>query len=433
MNTDIINLLKDISHPLQNPADLDPLIDEIGNAKIVLLGEASHGTHEFYTWRTMISKRLIEEKDFRFIAVEGDWPDCYLVNRYIKGYSDPGNSASEVLKNFTRWPTWMWGNWEIAALTEWLHSYNHDLSKIKKIGFFGLDVYSLWESMEAIMKYLSKKDKAALKTAEEAFNCFEPYKYDDGISYARYTSLVPGTCEEEVMELLREIKLKRAQYNTDPEEVLSAVQNATVAVNAEKYYRSMLQGNDESWNIRDRHMMQTLKNLLDHHGREAKGIVWAHNTHVGDARATDMKDAGMINIGQLAREEFGRTNVFIAGFSSYTGTVLAGERWGAPSMEMEMPEAVSKSIEALLHEAGEYDKILLMIDLRNEKLFKDYIRNRAIGVVYNPKRESWGNYVPSIIPERYDALLFIDESSALHPMGIKPHGEEVPETYPWGV
>jgi erythromycin esterase len=433
MNSEAIEKIKDVSHPLQNPADLDPLIEDIGSARVVLLGEASHGTHEYYTWRTMISKRLIEEKNFNFIAVEGDWPDCYNVNRYIKGYKDAHGSAREVLEKFTRWPTWMWGNWEAAALTEWLHSFNTDLSKGKKIGFYGLDVYSLWESMEAVIEYLSKEDRDAMQTAKEALKCFEPYKDEDGISYARFTSLVPKSCENEVIKLLREITLKREQYNTDPEAVFSTEQNALIVVNAEKYYRTMVSRNDSSWNVRDRHMMETLNRLLEFHGKRSKAIIWAHNTHVGDAAATDMKDAGMINIGELAREELGRKKVYITGFGSYTGTVIAGEEWGAPMQEMEVPEAVSNSFESILHEAVNDDRIILMKDLKENKFFKNYIKHRAIGVVYHPHRESWGNYVPSLLTERYDAFIYIDESSALHPMGIKPYDREIPETFPWGV
>ncbi|MGZ5191271.1 MAG: erythromycin esterase family protein, partial [Flavisolibacter sp.] len=209
-----VSIIKDNAYILTDQSDLQPLFDQIGNAQIVLLGEASHGTHEYYTWRSYITQRLIKEKDFKFIAVEGDWPDCYLLNRYIKNYPGSGKSAVEVLKQFNRWPTWMWANWEIAALTEWLFQYNKALPVNNKIGFYGLDVYSLWESMDSIMQYLRKVDPNTLIIAEEAFRCFEPYQHDEGISYAKATQFVPDLCKDEVVDLLRKIQQRLPQYNT---------------------------------------------------------------------------------------------------------------------------------------------------------------------------------------------------------------------------
>lgn len=229
--TEVVSAIKQWSYPLKSKADLQPLLDRIGDARIVMLGEASHGTHEYYTWRSHISKRLIEEKGFNFIAVEGDWPDCYRLNRFVKGYDVDNKSAFKVLHAFNRWPTWMWANWEIVALADWLQQHNTGLPANKKAGFYGLDVYSLWESMDSIMQYLKKTDPSALKVAEEAYQCFEPYRKDEGSSYARASQFVPEICETEVVHLLKEIRQKLPTYNTDHENVFSAEQNALVTVN----------------------------------------------------------------------------------------------------------------------------------------------------------------------------------------------------------
>ncbi len=429
-----VNSIKQWAYPLQSKMDLTPLFERIGDARIVMLGEASHGTHEYYTWRTYITKKLVEEKGFNFIAVEGDWPDCYRLNRYIKGYDIDNKSAFKVLHAFNRWPTWMWANWEIMALAEWLSRHNTGLAANKKTGFYGLDVYSLWESMESIMQYLKKTDPAALKVAEEAFRCFQPYQKDEGHSYASASQFVPELCENEVVHLLKEIQQKLPSYNSDYENVFSTEQNALVTVNAEKYYRSMIKGGPHSWNIRDRHMADTLERLLKFHGDHSKVIVWEHNTHIGDARATDMVAEGMFNIGELARLQHHDKGVVLVGFGSYKGSVIAGRKWGAAMENMQMPEAVGGSWEYLLHKAGASNKLLLMDDYEsNEMLMENHIGHRAIGVVYREQYEQYGNYVPSILPLRYDAFIYLDETTALHPLHITPDGQQVPETYPFGV
>lgn len=430
---DAIKIIRHESYQLNHPHELEPLMERIGDARIVMLGEASHGTHEYYTWRSHITKRLIREKQFDFIAVEGDWPDCYKLNRFIKNYPEAGKSVVEVLHAFNRWPTWMWANWEIAALSDWLYKHNHSLPANKRIGFYGLDVYSLWESMEAIMKYLNKVDPKALKVAETAFQCFEPYRKGEGQGYARASTFVPELCENEVIELLQEIRIKLPQYNTDHEAVLSAEQNAIIAVNAEKYYRAMVAGGPHSWNIRDRHMMETLNRLLEFHGGNSKAIVWEHNTHIGDARATDMVDEGMLNIGELARMEYHENGVVLVGFGSYEGSVVAGKSWGAPMQKMIMPPASKDSWEGLLHGAGGDDKLLIMDNFMDDVFMESHIGHRAIGVVYQPQYEKFGNYVPTILPMRYDAFIYLDHTKALHPMHIKPDGHLVPETFPFGV
>ncbi len=413
--------------PLNNSKDLDHLLEDIGDRHVVMLGEASHGTHEFYTWRAAISRRLIEEKGFNFIAVEGDWPDCYAINRFVKGYKDAGEDIENVLKKFDRWPTWMWGNWEVAGLAEWMREHNGAFSIERKAGFYGLDVYSLWDSMKAMMHYLETEDPNAARSVKKAILCFEPFNENEQ-QYARYTLKESG-CQEEVLALLKEIRFKAQFLDGDREAGFNAEQNALIAVNAEKYYRTMIGFDNESWNIRDRHMMETLDRLMKFHGKSAKGIVWEHNTHIGDARATGMSRAGMVNIGELAREEYGEKNVYLAGFATYRGTVIAGEEWGAPMEVMEVPEAQKGSVEYHLHHQSDKDRYLLFNDEIPDEYFEK-MGHRAIGVVYNPVMEKYGNYVPSLLPQRYDALIFIDETKALHPLALHVDRRKVPETFP---
>ncbi len=416
---------------LEDARDLDALLEDIGEAKLVLLGEASHGTHEYYTWRTAISKRLIQEKGFRFIGVEGDWPDCYQINRFVKGYADAtGQTALEVLKAFRRWPTWMWANWEIAALMDWMREYNRNLHAGRRVGFYGLDVYSLWESMEVIINYLRKEDPKAAALAIDAFRCFEPY--EEGQEYARAMLRLSADCSGEVIRLLEEVRKRSRHYDHDPEAALNTEMNAQIIANAEAYYRSMISFRDESWNVRDSHMVATLESLMKHHGKRAKGIVWEHNTHVGDARYTDMKDVGMWNVGQLLREKHKRkSDVYIVGFSSYEGSVIAGGIWGGRMKKMEVPPAIEGSVEHILHEDSAEDKLILYNKEYYDRRFERYLGHRAIGVVYHPERER-GNYVRTLLPFRYDALLYLDKSRALHPLHLEPDGAQMPETYPFG-
>jgi len=427
----VIKELQQWSYSLAKASDLDPLVNLTGDCRVVALGEASHGTSEYYTWRAAISKRLIQEKGFNFIAVEGDWPDCYEVNRYIKGYQATTISAAEVLKIFNRWPTWMWANWEIASFIRWLHDYNKKVASISQIGFYGLDVYSLWDSLSIVTNYLKKIDHKALEAAYQAYQCFEPYG-SESHDYALSTVLSTHNCEQEILTLLTELRKNEKLYQDDREGRFNAEQNALVAKNAEHYYRTSIHGGPESWNIRDRHMTETLTRLLDFYGPDSKAIVWEHNTHIGDARATDMKDDGMINVGQLVREQYGSPNVALVGFGSYEGSVIAGKSWDAPMEEMPVPRAQPHSWEDLMHQAFGEDQLLLLKPAREFQHLYIVRDHRAIGVVYNPRRE-FGNYVPTSLSERYDAFLYIDRTHALKPLKLFPvHDRDLPETYPFG-
>jgi erythromycin esterase len=436
-----------IARPLGVDADLDPLLDLVGNARFVLLGEATHGTSEFYTWRARLTRRLIEEKGFSFVAVEGDWPDCYRVNRWVKG-RDGTASARDVLHAFDRWPTWMWANREVAEFAEWLREHNRQQSAERMVGFYGLDVYSLWDSMRAVVDYLERVDPAAARSARSAYACFDPY-YDDEHEYARATALVPTSCEDEAVSMLRALRARAPQYREDGREAFfDAEQNALIARNAELYYRTMIRGGPMSWNVRDHHMVETLERLVAFHddawgtGR-ARAVLWEHNTHIGDARHTDMRRARMVNVGQLVREAHGerpneRDGVVLVGFGTHRGTVIAGDEWGEPMRRMRVPAARPGSWEDTLHHATDGRDALLVFDGTDDggvPGLDEPVDHRAIGVVYDPRREAWGNYVPTIVPRRYDAFAFIDETHALDALHLEErHGhDEVAETYPSGM
>jgi erythromycin esterase-like protein len=325
----------------------------------------------------------------------------------------------------------MWANWEIMALVEWLRRHNAGQPAGQRVGFYGLDVYSLQESMASIVDYLTEHVPEAAPAARRAFQCFEPYG-EDTHAYAYHAAFVPDTCEDKVVELLLRVREQTPRYDDDPEAAFSAEQNAWVAVGAERYYRTMLHGSAASWNIRDFHMADSLDRLMAHHGPAAKAIVWEHNTHIGDARATDMAGVGMVNVGQLVRERHAGEGVILVGFGSHRGTVIAGREWGAPLERMAVPAARMGSWEGVLHQAAPADSLLLMGDLRRIELAHVLRGHRAIGVVYHPERET-GNYVPTVLPERYDAFLFIDESQALHPLHAEEAATKPPDLYPWGV
>ena len=408
--------LRELSVPYVNADQADELIAKASRARWVLMGEASHGTSEFYTNRAELSKRLIQDHGYRFVAVEGDWPSCYALNRYVKGYDQTSADAREALRDFARWPTWMWANEEIAVFAEWLKEFNTDKPDSEKVGFYGIDLYSLWESMDEILNYLGTKDGADLEAAKRAFECFEPHDREEqqyGISAALYGE----GCEDEVVSLLRRLQDKwKKSPKGDRESALSAEMNALAVTGAEAYYRTMIRHDAESWNVRDRHMVQALEKLMEYHGHKARAIVWEHNTHIGDARATDMAEEGMVNVGQLLREKHG-DDVYAIGFGTYMGTVIAGRAWGEPMEEMRVPPAIAGSLEEVLHRIGPENKLLLM-DKNPSRAESISLVHRAIGVVYHPERER-GNYVPTVLGRRYDAFIFIDRTKALSPLQLE--------------
>lgn len=397
-------------HKLESEEDLDTLLDDIGDARIVLLGESSHGTSEFYKWRAAISKKLIQEKDFQIIAVEADWADAFPVNRYIK--ENKGNSVESVLGNFDRWPQWMWKNEEIADLAKWLNTWNKQHTTELQVGFYGLDVYGIWESLEIVYTELQKLDPNAAVKAQAVIDCFGPYQQDEQ-RYANAT-LNGKSCSKVIQELLSEVKAL-ADAAPENEETLNLLQNTLVVVNAENYYRTAIKNYPASWNIRDRHMSLTINNLLNHYGPDSRIIVWEHNTHIGDARATDMADDGMVNVGQLERERHGEEDVYIVGFGTNSGKVLAAPAWGSEVSRMTIPPGRRDSWEWILHREGPTDKIIFTDALKDLEFYKKRMGHRAIGVVYNPSAEA-GNYVPTVIPQRYDAFIYFDKTTPLNPL-----------------
>jgi erythromycin esterase-like protein len=420
--------------PLRNRSDLDALLERTAGARVVTLGEASHGTHEFYTWRAAITQRLIAEQGFSFVAVEGDWPDCERVDWSVRGRSDAPDDPREALMTFERWPRWMWANEEVAAFCRWLRQHNGGLERTgraeaARVGFHGLDVYSLWESLREILLYLRDNDPPRVLDALAAYRCFESYGHDPH-TYAMAVRLVPAGCENEVLDLL--VGLRERAANNGPG-AFAAWQNAEVVAGAERYYRALLQGGAESWNIRENHMGDTLARLLEHYGPSAKAVVWAHNTHVGDARGTDAVRAGEVSLGQLARQRYGSDQVVLVGFGTYQGTVVAGEAWGAPMRTMTVPPARSGSLEDLLHSAAPPHGLAVFDRHGDLSLLSAELDHRAIGVVYHPEVEAWGNYVPTTLGQRYDAFCWLDQTRALQPLPTGAVSPVEPETYPFGV
>ncbi|ABP56097.1 erythromycin esterase family protein [Salinispora tropica] len=410
------------------PSDFDPLLERARDARIVMLGEATHGSHDYYRLRGELTRRLIAEGGFSFVAVEGDWPDCDRVHRSVTADPDAAVEPRAALERFERWPTWMWANAEVARFCRWLREWNGQRPEPERVGFHGLDVYSLWESMQAIFDYLGEEAPGTLDAAQDAYRCFEPYgrRIEE---YGAASRFVSARCEDEVVCLLARIREHAASDGAD---AFSAWQNAEVVTGAERYYRAMVGGGPESWNVRDHHMADTLDRLLDRYGPGARGVVWAHNTHIGDARATDMAADGMVNLGQLARDRYGRDDVVLVGFGSHRGTVVAAPHWGSPAEKMIVPPAREGSVERRLHDLLPEQAVLVFGGADQPDWVTEPLDHRAIGVVYNPSSESWGNYQPTRLGERYDGFVWCDEATALDPLPARGARGEL-ETYPAGV
>lgn len=411
--------------PLGTEEDLDLLVQSLKDKRVVMLGESSHGTEEFYQLRRQISQRLIEDHGFKFIAVEGDWPDAYRLHKYIQ--TGEGGYAKNVLMHNHRWPTWMWANEEIVKLAEWMRTH--------RAGFYGLDVYSLFESIDEVVSYLRRIDLSVAREVRSRYACFDPFEGDE-ISYARSLMKYPPGCENEVLQNLQQLlELRVMDWSKDGDDLFSSQQNARIVANAEAYYRAMLGADARSWNVRDGHMMDTLDRLLERSGEGGKAIVWAHNTHIGDYRATDMKAAGYVNIGGLARQSYGDDNVALVGFGTYEGEVLAGFAWGATEQVMPLPAAREDSYEYHFHQVAtrkNRDRFFVLLGDHGRTPLSQSLGHRAVGVVYDPLRERRGNYVPTELSKRYDAFVFVDRTHALKSLhAVSVHGE-FPETWPSG-
>ncbi|HYK22463.1 MAG TPA: erythromycin esterase family protein [Pyrinomonadaceae bacterium] len=435
--------IRDAAEPLSGSVhDYDSLLALVANARLCLLGEATHGTHEFYRERAEITKRLIKEKGFTAIAVEADWPDAFRVNRYVRGLSDDAN-ASEALGGFKRFPTWMWRNTVVVDFVEWLRDYNASLpAGAAKIGFYGLDLYSLYTSIEAVLSYLNTIDPEAAKRARYRYSCFEHFSEDtQAYGYAATFGLTES-CEREVIDQLVELRRRAADYasrdgRVAEDEFFFAEQNARLVLNAERYYRTMFHGRVESWNLRDRHMAETLETLINHleaQGLTAKVAVWEHNSHLGDARATYMADYGELNVGQLVRQRYADEAVLV-GFTTHSGMVTAASDWDGPAERKRVRPALHDSYEDLFHQQALGNFLIMLKDGPAATALRQSRLERAIGVIYLPQTERQSHYFDARLSEQFDAVIHFDETRALEPLEREALWEsgEPPETFPTGV
>jgi erythromycin esterase-like protein len=429
-------------HPLRGAADqYDPLLQRIGDARFVLIGEASHGTHEFYRERAQITKRLIREKGFNAVAVEADWPDAYRVNRYVRGRGHDAE-AIDALAGFQRFPTWMWRNADVLDFLGWLRDHNDAVRPgTPKVGFYGLDLYSLHASMEAVIAYLDKVDPEAASRARHRYACFDLYG-DDPQAYGFAAALQLGqSCENEVITQLVDLRRHAAEYamrdgRIAEDDYFFTEENARLVRDAEHYYRTMYLGEVSSWNLRDRHMAETLDALVDffqRNGLAAKVVVWAHNSHLGDARATQMGVRGEWNLGQLVRQQYGRDAVLV-GCTTYDGTVTAASNWDAPADRKSVRPALPGSYEALFHVAGP-ERFLLILHPGQLPGLDQLRLERAIGVIYRPETERASHYFHANVPAQFDAVLHFDRTRAVEPLERTAAWDrgEVPETFPSGI
>ncbi len=392
--------------------DFHDMFEEISQRQLVLMGEASHGTSEFYVWRAELSKYLIEEEGFNFIAVEGDWPAFSRINEFVKHKSGAPSTIEEAMDEIHRWPLWMWRNHEVQELVQWLYDFNRDRSPENRVGIYGVDLYAKQDAMRDVVDWLSEMDPDMAQRAERHYTCLS--RFSEVRDYLMRVNRTGDDCSEDVQRVLE--KVQQFQPVTAGEKdwgFFNAEQNAKLVVNAERHYRANLQQGPASWNYRAGHFELTSSRLLEFYGSGSRGIIWAHNTHIGDARATDMGRHNMVNIGHLSREKLGRDNVYAIGFGTYTGEVFAARQWEGQRESMQIPEAVAGSWEYLLNETGTDQFYLLFSEQNLINSLQNNIPHRAIGVTYQPEQEQ-GNYVPSVLPERYDAFIFIRETTTLH-------------------
>jgi erythromycin esterase-like protein len=422
--------------------DYEPLLELVGDARLVLLGEATHGTHEFYRERARISRLLIERLGFTVVAVEADWPDAYRVNRWVRGGSEDG-SAIESLDGFERFPRWMWRNRDVLEFVEWLREHNATSPRQRRVGFYGLDLYSLYGSAEAVIRYLDQVDPPAAERARRRYACFDHFGEDSqAYGYAAEFGLTPS-CEAAVVAQLGELQRRAGELSTrdgriPEDEYFFAEQNARLVRDAEEYYRSMFRGRISSWNLRDRHMTDTLDALLRHFdagGRRTRAVVWAHNSHLGDARATSMGWEGEWNVGQLVRERYRLEEAVLVGFTTHHGSVTAAPDWDRPPALVRVQPALAGSIEALFHELDVPDFVLPLRGSPAADGLRGARLERAIGVVYRPQTERVSHYFDARVADQFDAVIHFDGTRAVEPLDSVREWSEVaaePETYPTG-
>lgn len=440
-----VELIRSTVCPLSGAAaDFDPLLRSIGDASYVLIGEASHGTHDFYAIRAEITKRLIHERGFLAVAVEADWPDAHRVDRYVRGRSGD-QSPRQALADFKRFPRWMWRNHDVERFISWVRTYNDSRARnLPEVGFCGLDLYSMNASRAEVVRYLERVDPEAARKARQRYACFDHFGEDEQAYGMAAGFGVTESCENEVVQQLSEIRRRAYEYMhrdgwVAEDDFFSAEQNARLVRNAEEYYRAMFRGRVSSWNLRDRHMAETLYALaawLERRFGRSKIVVWEHNSHLGDARATAMSRRGEYNVGQLVRERY-PGQVFNIGFTTNTGTVTAASDWGGNSESKRVRHALPGSWEELFHRVG-FEAFLL--NFRDNRTLSDELADekleRAIGVIYRPDTERVSHYFHARMPEQFDAVIHVDTTQALKPLDASSEVESedtVPETFPSGV
>jgi len=432
----LVKLLREAGEPITaiDNAAVDGLIERMGNARVVLLGEATHGTSEFYQFRALITRRLIE-RGFDFVAVEADWPDAARIDDYVLG-GPPRSSLA--FTPFARFPSWMWRNEEVHAFVEWLRAHNTiEPPSGRRVGFHGLDLYSMFTSIEAVLAYLQRVDPAAARVARGRYGGLLAW-HDDPAAYGRAVLLGQGdSAETEVVAMLGELLEKRLEYSQrDGVRFFDAAQNARVVKNAERYYRAMYHGSVRSWNLRDTHMFETLQALLAFYGPRSRGVVWEHNSHVGNATATELGARGELNVGQLCRTTF-HDAAYIVGFGTDHGTVAAADDWDEPMQRMRVRPALPGSYEALFHATG-VPAFSLHLRAPRRPAVRDELSperlERAIGVIYRPHTERQSHYFSASLPHQFDELVWLDETRAITPLPAPaPRHPELPETYPFGL
>jgi erythromycin esterase-like protein len=428
---------QDRAKALDAPGALAGIAARAARASIVLIGEASHGTEDFYAMRAALTRLLIADHGFRAVTLEADWPDTFRAHRYVAGRSDDRDAVT-ALSDFRRFPAWMWRNETMREFVDWLAGFNNARASAERVGLFGLDLYSLYGSIESVLVYLDRVDRGAAARARARYRCFE-YFGDDPQGYALSVAQGVDSCEDEavaqLVELRRHAMLPLKGATRDDEEVFSAEQNARLIVNAERYYRSMYRGRESTWNLRDRHMVDTLDALRERIPGASDGtLVWAHNSHLGDARATEMSRRGEVNVGQLVRERYGR-DVFSIGFSTYNGTVTAASDWDAPAERKRVRPGLAGSYERTFHESGQ-DRF--WVDLGEREVataLRGALLQRAIGVIYRPETERWSHYFEARLPEQFDVMIHLDNTTALTPLDRTAGWDEgePPETWPTGM
>jgi erythromycin esterase-like protein len=428
-------LIREEAEPFGNieAADLAPLLDRIGSARVVLLGEASHGTSEFYRMRSRITRELIERAGFTMVAVEADWPDARWVDAYVRHATERPSKEQP----FKRFPRWMWRNREVAEFVEWLRHHNGTVpNRDARVAFCGLDLYSLYSSIESVLHYLDRTDPAAARLARERYGCLTPWAGEPAAYGRAAITEAYRSCESQVVRTLQDLLDRRLDYagRGDGDHFLDAVQNARLVANAEQYYRVMYYGSTESWNLRDQHMFDTLETALGAQGPDSRAVVWEHNSHVGDATATEMGRVGQINVGYLCRDAFGK-DAYLVGFGTDHGAVAAAHNWDEPMQVMEVRPSLPQSYERLFHDCGLAAALLPLGEAAHahvrEELMPDRLE-RAIGVIYRPATERASHYFHASLPQQFDEYVWFDETGPVIPLP-GPVEKGLPDTYPFGL